>query len=145
MPNNKQPSDLIKVLNDILELELAGVIRYLHYSLMVRGPGRIPIVKFFNDQANEALSHASIIGNKITAFGGHPSLKVKSVPETKTHAVQDILMESLEFERQAIQMYRKLLSMCGDDVALEELAREFIRLEQEHVEEVEKMLLAKGQ
>ena len=31
-------------LNTILELELAGVVRYLHYSLMVFGHARIPII-----------------------------------------------------------------------------------------------------
>lgn len=127
-------------LNKILEMEISGVVRYLHYALMITGPNRIPIVKWFHEQANEAYQHASIIGEKITALGGHPSLKVSSVPETKTHAVLDILKESLQFEEQAIKMYRELLDMCGDNIALEELLREMIRTETEHVEEVVKML-----
>ena len=131
---------IIEKLNKILELEISGVIRYLHYALMITGPNRIPIVKWFHEQANEAFQHASLIGEKITAFGGHPSLKVQSVPETKTHQVLDILKESLQFERQAIDLYRELLAMCGDDVALEELVRDMIRVETEHVEEVVKML-----
>ena len=31
------------LLNEIIEYELAGVVRYTHYSLMVRGPTRIPL------------------------------------------------------------------------------------------------------
>jgi bacterioferritin len=134
-------ADLLKKLDEILESEISGVVRYLHYSLMIKGPNRIPIVKFFRDQATEAFQHAAMIGEKITAFGGHPSLKVESVKESNKHDVMDILRESLEHEKRAVGLYTDLLGMCGADVALEELAREMIRLEVEHIEEVEKMLV----
>lgn len=137
----KENKKIIEILNDIIELEISGVVRYLHYSLMVTGPNRIPIVKWFQDQANEAFAHSALIGEKITALGGHPSLKVSPVPETKTHKVLDILKESLHFEKKAIEKYYELLEHCDKNVALEELAREMIRNETEHIEEVEKMLL----
>jgi bacterioferritin len=137
MADNKK---IVDKLNKILEHEISGVVRYLHYALMITGPNRIPIVKWFHEQANEAFMHSSTIGEKITALGGHPSLKVSSVPETKTHAVLDILKESLEFEKQALSLYREMLELCGDDIALEELIRELIRSETEHIEEVAKML-----
>ncbi len=138
MPEKKD--EIVKKLDEILESEVSGVVRYLHYSLMIKGPNRIPIVKFFRDQATEAFDHAAIIGEKITAFGGHPSLKVQPVKEGNKHDVMDILRESLEHERHAVQLYSELLELSGKDVALEELAREMIRLEVEHIEEVEKML-----
>lgn len=128
-------------LNKILESEISGVVRYLHYALMVTGPNRIPIVKWFHDQATEAYQHASMIGEKITALGGHPSLKVANVPETKTHNVLEILKESLEFEKQALQMYKDVLPLVDDDIALEELIRDMVRKETEHIEEATKMLL----
>ncbi len=131
---------VIDRLNKILESEISGVVRYLHYALMVTGPNRIPIVKWFHEQANEAFAHASIIGEKITAFGGHPSLRVHSVPETKNHNVLELLKESLEFEAQALQMYKDILPLVGDDIALEELIRDMVRKETEHIEEATKML-----
>lgn len=133
--------EILKKLDEILESEISGVVRYLHYSLMVKGPNRIPIVKFFRDQATEAFDHAAVIGEKITAFGGHPSLKVEAIKEGDKHDVLDILRESLEHEKKAVQLYTELLKLSGEDVALEELAREMIRLEVEHIEEVEKMLV----
>jgi len=136
----KANEELIHKLNEILEAEISGVVRYLHYSLMIKGPNRIPITKFFKDQATEGFTHASLIGEKITALGGHPSLKVKPVPETNNHDVMQILKESLENEREAVELYKQLLKLCGDNIALEELTREMIRLEVEHIEEVEKML-----
>jgi bacterioferritin len=132
--------NIIKKLDEILESEVSGIVRYLHYSLMIKGPNRIPIVKFFRDQATEAFDHAAIIGEKITAFGGHPSLKVEPIKEGNKHDVMDILRESMEHEKHAVKLYKDLLGLAGDDVALEELAREMIRLEVEHIEEVEKML-----
>ncbi len=135
-----QNKELLTKLNEILESEVSGVVRYLHYSLMIKGPNRIPIVKFFKEQATEAFQHSSIIGEKITALGGHPSLKVKPVSESNKHDVMDILKESLEHERLAVKLYHDLLELCGDNVALEELTRDMIRQEVEHIEEVEKML-----
>lgn len=137
MPSSKE---VLKKLDEILESEVSGIVRYLHYSLMIKGPNRIPIVKFFRDQATEAFDHAAIIGEKITSFGGHPSLKVEPVKEGNKHDVMDILRESLEHEKAAVGLYKDLLRLSGDDVSLEELAREMIRLEVEHIEEVEKML-----
>ncbi len=131
---------IIEKLNEIIEIEISGVVRYLHYSLMITGPNRIPIVKFFRDQATEGFTHAAIIGEKITALGGHPSLKVRPVPETNKHAVLDILEESLAFEKEALEKYISIVPLCQDNIALDELIRDQIRQEQEHIEEVEKML-----
>ena len=132
--------NVIDRLNEILEWEMSGVPRYLHYSLMITGPNRIPIVKWFRDQALEAFQHAAAVGEKITSLGGHPSIKTKLPPETNNHGVMEILKESLEFEVEGLKMYKAILPLCEDDIALEEMIREFIRMEQEHVEEVEKML-----
>ncbi len=119
---------------------MSGVARYLHYSFMIMGHNRIPIQKWFRDQAQEAMDHAIIIGEKITSMGGHPPLVLAKVEETNNHNVNTILKESLEFEEEALELYKELVKLAGDDIALEELAREFVRNETEHAEEVRKML-----
>ena len=63
-----------KLLSRIMEFELAGVVRYTHYSLMVAGPNRIPIVQFMKQQASESLLHAQQAGEILTGMGGHPAL-----------------------------------------------------------------------
>jgi len=137
---SKTSPAVVKQLNLLLEIELSGVARYLHYSFMIMGPNRIPITKWFRDQAAEAMDHGVMMGEKITAYGGHPSVKVRQVPESDQHDTKTILQESLEFEREALAEYHKLLKLAGDDVALEELARGQIVTETAHIEEVEKML-----
>ena len=53
---------VVTVLNKILEAELAGVVRYTHYSFLVFGFSRIPIVEWLRSQAAESLAHAQLAG-----------------------------------------------------------------------------------
>ena len=59
----------VGLLNRILEQELAGVVGYTHYSLLVFGFNRIPIVEWLREQANESLTHAQQAGEMITHLG----------------------------------------------------------------------------
>jgi bacterioferritin len=137
---------VIATLNKILETELAGVVRYTHYSLMVCGYGRIPIVGWLRDQANESLLHAQEAGELITGLGGHPSLGIGKLLETQRHDIGDILRESLEHEQTSITLYHDLLSLvAGCNVMLEEYARQQIAAESKHVSEVERMLRRPGE
>jgi bacterioferritin len=139
--DKKLVKDTIDQLNKILECELAGVVRYTHYSLMVFGHNRIPIVKWLREQAAESLGHAGETGEHITTLGGHPSLKIGKLVETEKHSLTDILTESLEHEELQIENLYGLLKMVeGHSVYLEEFARDMIAAEEAHVAEVKKML-----
>lgn len=132
---------VIEILNKVLECELAGVVRYTHYSLMVFGHNRIPIVKWLRDQATESLNHASVAGEHITTLGGHPSLKIGKLIETEKHSLNDIMKESLEHEEEQLKNLYELLKLTeGQSVYLEEYARDMITEEEAHVAEVKKML-----
>lgn len=131
----------IDLLNSIMEFELAGVVRYTHYSLMVTGPNRIPIVDFFKMQATESLTHAQQVGEILTGLEGHPSLRIAPMEETYKHTVRDILEESLAHEKKALDLYKVLLSTVADaSVYLEEFARTMIGTEELHNIEIKKML-----
>ncbi len=136
---------VVEVLNRILELELAGVVRYSHYSLMVYGYNRIPIVSWLLEQANEGLSHAHQAGELITQLGAHPSLSIGPLLETHKHDIGDILRESLEHESVALKAYQELLNLVKDrSVWLEEYVRDMIYKEEQHRGEVDKMLRKPG-
>jgi len=135
----------IGVLNRILELELAGVVRYTHYALMVYGYNRIPIVSWLNAQADESLLHARQAGELITSLGGQPSLGIGSLLKTHQYDIGEILRESLAHEQEALTAYYDLLDCVRDqDVRLEEYARTQIATEQTHLDEVNKMLRIPG-
>ena len=139
--NNLDSNKVIDILNEIMEYELAGVVRYTHSSMMVSGPYRLPIVTFLKEQAAESLMHAQLAGEKIAGLDGHPSQKIAKIQETNRHTIKDILEESLEHELHALSLYKKLLtSVENKSVYLEEYARSQIGEEEQHSLELKIML-----
>lgn len=137
---------VVAVLNRILEMELAGVVRYTHYSFLVFGYGRIPIVSWLREQANESLLHAQQVGEWITHLGAYPSLEIGALLDSHRFDIGDMLRESLETEGAALALYRELLELVEDrSVPLEEFARQMIFAEEVHAGEVDKMLRKPGQ
>ncbi len=128
-------------LNQVLEHELAGVVKYTHYAFMVQGPYRLSVVKWLRQQAQESLAHAEAVGEHITSLGEHPTLKIGDVLETHKHTTEDILNECLQHEREAVKAYYELLkNVEGGSIMLEEFARTQIAAEEMHEAEVKKML-----
>jgi bacterioferritin len=139
--NDVNSKDVCNILNEIMEYELAGVVRYTHSSMMVSGPYRLPIVSFLKEQAAESLLHAQLAGEKIAGLDGHPSQKIAKIEETNRHTIKDILEESLEHELHALSLYKKLLKCVEHkSVYLEEYARAQIGEEEQHSLELKIML-----
>ena len=137
---------VVSILNRILEAELAGVVRYTHYSFLVFGFGRIPIVSWLRGQANESLLHAQQVGEWITTLGACPSLAIGPLLDSHKHDIAAMLRESLESEGNALTLYRELLDLVeGRAIALEEFARQMIHAEELHAAEVDKMLRKPGE
>ena len=136
----------VALLNEILETELAGVVHYTHYALMVFGYSRIPIVSWLRGEATTSLGHANEAGELVTHFGEHPSLKIGALLETHKHGITDILLEALEAEKAGLALYQQLLDLVRDrSVLLEEYARRMIAEEERHVGEINKMLRKPGE
>ena len=145
MPQPIDKDQVVAVLNRLLEAELAGVVRYTHYSFLVFGFGRIPIVSWLRDQANESLLHAQQVGEWITTLGAYPSLAIGPLLDSHKHDIAAMLRESLATEGAALSLYRELLAQVeGKSVALEEFARQMIHAEELHAADVDKMLRKPG-
>ena len=143
---NFDKAGAVRILNEILETELAGVVRYTHYSLMVFGHNRIPITSWLRSEAGTCLAHANQAGELVTHFGEHPSLKIGALLETHKHGINDILLESLAAEEAGLALYQKLLELVRDrSILLEEYARNMIAEEETHLGEVKKMLRKPGE
>jgi bacterioferritin len=138
--NNKK---ILDCLNKIFQSEMAGVVRYLHYSFMIMGHNRIPIQKWFRDQAQESTQHTIEVGELITSYGGHPPMVTAKVEESNKHGVDQILKESLSFEKDTLDLYKELAKIAveAEDIALEEFARGQVLAETNHIHEVQKMLI----
>jgi bacterioferritin len=137
---------VVELLNRILEAELAGVVRYTHYSFLVYGYSRIPIVSWLREQASESLLHAQQAGEMITHLGAYPSLTIGPVLDNHQHDIGAIMRESLETEARALALYKDLLAVVeGSSVMLEEYARQMVYAEEQHAGEVDKMLRKPGE
>ena len=138
-----QNKEVLNLLGRVYQCEIAGVNRYLHYSFMIMGYNRIPIQNWFREQAQEAITHATLVGEKITSLGGHPPILSSLMKEGPNHSVKQLLEESLHFEEEAIQLYKELISLAVKygDIALEEMSRFLVKEEIEHVDEIRKMLV----
>jgi bacterioferritin len=135
----------VQILNKILEMELAGVVRYTHFSLMVFGPMRLPIVQWLRQEAQTAMMHAQRAGEFVTHLGEHPSLSIGPLLESHNHDIEDILSEALEHERATLKLYTDLLAtVAGKSVMLEEYSRAMVQEEESHLGEVDKMLRRPG-
>ncbi len=135
----------VKTLNEIVELELAGAVRYTQYSLMVFGHARIPIISWMRDQAAESLMHAALAGEEVTSLGQPISLGIGELVGTHHPSVDEIMQELLVHEQRGVGLYEKLLSLVeGRNVSLEEYARQMIRNETLHIAEIDKMLRRRG-
>lgn len=146
LDKNLDKRRVIQLLNQILEAELAGVVRYTHYSFLVFGYNRIPIVAWMREQAAESMTHAQQAGELITLFGEYPSLKIGALLDTHQTDIGAIMRESLETEAKALTLYRELLNCAeGRSVILEEYARQMVYAEELHASEVNKMLRKPGE
>ncbi|MGH9043091.1 MAG: ferritin-like domain-containing protein [Acidimicrobiia bacterium] len=131
----------VAILNDVLKAELAGVVRYTHYSLVITGPNRLPLVTFMQAQASESLVHAQQAGEILTGLGGHPEQGIAPIEESHDHEINKILEESIAHERNALSLYRALLDCVGDrSIYLEEYCRTQIGAEEMHLLEMRKLL-----
>ena len=139
---SKTDKKIIECLSEIFQAEMAGIVRYLHYSFMIMGHNRIPIQKWFRDQASESTAHTIAVGEWITSFDGHPPVISAKMEESNKHGVDQILKESLKFEEESLDLYKQLVKIAVDagDIALEEFARGQVMEETNHIFEVKKML-----
>ena len=138
---DKSKEKLLKSLNHDLEKEMAGIVRYLHHSFIVFGPHRGPLVQMFRTQATESMDHAIQLGEKITALGGHPTVKVDQVFEPGHQTIEEMIAEDLKAEKQQLALYTEQLKEFGDEnLPMKLMLEQIIVSEQLHVDEMEKYL-----
>ena len=137
---NANRKKLIDGLNAALQNELGNVIRYLHHSFLVTGINRGPLVELFREKAQESFNHATELGEKIVALGGHPTVKVPPMKEIGHKSTEDMLREELGSEKEEVEGYIRLLRLVGDDIALEFMLKEIIKDEQEGIDDLQRRL-----
>jgi bacterioferritin len=136
---------VVEQLNRILQMELAAVIYYTHYSFMIYGHARIPITSWLRDNATESLAHAQEAGEMIMRLHKRPALGIAALPTTPHNTIDEILIESIQREEAGVELYRELLALVKDkSVVLEEYATRLVSAEAVHLREMELMLMKRA-
>lgn len=131
-------TELLENLNQALSLELSGVIQYSQHSYLVTGIEREIYKGFFRDNAEEAQGHAQLLGDKIVALGGVPTVEPAIIRQSTD--LGEMLKQDLELERDAMAAYMAAWGSCGeDDMPTKFWLEEQIAQEQIHIEELEKL------
>lgn len=130
-----------ELLNRVMQAELAGVVRYTSYALIIVGPNRLPLVDFMKSQATESLDHALQVGELLTGLDGIPTVTIQDIDGPAPGSMADVLQASLAHEQGALTLYKELLSEIeGKSIYLEEFCRSQIAAEELHVMELRKLL-----
>jgi len=131
-------SKMIDKLNDILRWEWTGVVQYTQHSFLVQDLWREVYASMFRKSAEESLGHARLIGDKIVALGGVPTVERGEVKQSSD--LQEMLRFDLDIERGAVKLYGEALELCQDNHPLRVLLEDIILEEQDGVENLEKLL-----
>lgn len=135
---NVMDAHLMNRLNDILRHEWTGVAQYAQAGFVVSGFWREVYASMFFGNAKESYGHARLIGDKIVALGGVPTIERNPVQQSNDLA--EMLNHALAFESAAVKLYTEAISCCGDDRALEVFLEDILKEEQAGVDEISKLL-----
>ena len=134
--DNMDAPRVIEALNKAVALENAAMLQYKQHALLVRGLWRRVFTEFFSSESHSALDHARKFGQKIAALGGVPTVEVGATVR-QSLAVEEMLRQDLDLERQAMRAYLAALGLAQDDVALRTMLEDQIEQEQRDIEELE--------
>lgn len=135
-----QNQKLISKLNEILAHEWTGVAQYNQQAFMVSGLWRESYEPKFKESADESLGHARLVGDKIVALGGVPTIERNKVKQAES--IEEMLANSYEFEATAVRYYTEALALCTQDTerALVVLLEDILLQEQDGVDEIAKLI-----
>jgi len=88
--------ELVENLNKALSYELAGVIQYSQHSYLITGPDREVFKDFFREMAEEAQDHAEVLGDKVVALGGIPTVEPAMIRQSTE--LKEMLKQGLELD-----------------------------------------------
>lgn len=129
---------VIEKMNEALRHEWTGVAQYAQAGFVVAGLWREVYSEKFHDDAKESFKHAKLVGDKIVALGGIPT--VERNPVKQSQDLMELLNNGLDFETKAVKIYTELLGMIADDRAFTVFIEDILKEEQEGVDEYVRIL-----
>lgn len=129
---------LIEKLNECLRHEWTGVAQYAQAGFLVAGLWREVYSSMFFDSAKESYGHAKLVGEKIVALGGIPTVERNAIKQTSD--LLEMLNFGLEFETKAVKVYNEALALAVGDRATEVFLENILEEEQDGVDNLTRIL-----
>lgn len=139
--------ELVKMLNQALEMEHQAMIQYLSHAELVDGLNSEPIIERLKEIADDERKHAELLREVIGSYlGGVPSMEMAKAHPAKS--IEEILKTNLADEKEAVDVYLKILNAARDMkdelkyeyFQVEHSVRHIIQDEQEHISELKTLL-----
>jgi bacterioferritin len=142
---------VIAVLQEVLATETVCVLRYKNHYFMAPGVHGDTVAKEFLQHAQEEQEHADKVAKRITELGGTPNLNPVGLAE-RSHAqygtgetLQEMIKEDLIAERIAVATYSEIVRWLGnDDPTTRRMMEEILATEEEHADDMAKLLARVG-
>lgn len=132
----------IAKLNECLRHEWTGVAQYAQAGFLISGLWREVYGEMFFDSAKESFGHAKLVGDKISAMGGIPTIERNAVKQS--YDVNEMLEHALEFESAAVALYNEALALAEGDRALVVFLEDILKEEQDGVDQISQILREKA-
>jgi bacterioferritin len=131
---------LIAGLNEDLARELTAIHQYIYNASVVSGLARLTLKDFFMREAQEEITHAQYLAEKIVSLGGEPIVEAK--PVTPTRDVKGMLQTTLDAEVNTIAHYIQRVAQAEKvkEIELKLQLENFIADETKHREEISRLL-----
>ncbi len=138
---------VIQLLNEALATELVCVLRYKRHHFMAKGIHSESVKAEFLQHANEEMTHADSLAQRITELGGEPNFSPDGL-SSRSHAeyipgdsLASMIKENLIAERIAIESYREFITYLGnDDPTTQRMLKEILAMEEEHADDMASLL-----
>ena len=142
---------VIAVLNEILATELVCVLRYKRHYYTAQGVHGPTVAAEFLEHAADEQRHADLAAERIVQLGGEPDLNPAVLAErshTEYVPAEDLramIEEDLVAERIAIATYSEIVRWLGaDDPTTRRMMEEILATEEEHADDMAKLLARVG-
>jgi bacterioferritin len=138
---------VIEVLNEVLATETVCTLRYRNHYFMAKGIHSHGVEDEFLQHAGEEQQHADMVAKRITELGGVPNLDPVGLA-ARSHAqygtgerLEDMIKEDLIAERIAIATYSEIVRwLANDDPTTRRMMEEILATEEEHADDMAKLL-----
>lgn len=138
---------VIAVLNEVLATELVCVLRYKRHYYMASGIHAEPVAQEFLQHANDEQGHADQVAERITQLQGEPNFNPEGLA-SRSHSeyveggsLVDMIREDLVAERIAVESYSDIVRwLANDDPTTRSLIEEILKKEEEHADDLVKLL-----